>query len=350
MPVVENETLKMGQNFRYSAIMEVKPKFELKDYMGLEVEKEIFSVTDEDVRKQLEEIRRNNGQLKAVDEDRPVKSDDYAVIEYEGFEGEKPIEGIKSTNFLLRVGSNDFHPDFEKGLTGLKKEDTAEIEVNYEDDHHHAKLAGKTVHFKVKVIDIKFMELPQLNDEFARSLGADFNDLDELKQRIEEEIVQREETRVDRELKTRLISKISDGVEFELPETLVKAEASNVVEGIRQNLIRSGSSMEKAGLDEEKLREQFRPAAETRVKEMLILGEIARLDNLSISEMELEEGFREMAGKLGQDPQVIRKFYEAKQMVDSFKQNLLEEKTLNFLVKGANISEREADKITREGE
>lgn len=350
MPFVENETLKVGQDFKYSVVLEVKPEFELKDYMGLEVEKEITTVTDEDVDKQLEEIRKTGGKLTSTEEDRGIKEDDYAVIEYEGFEDEKALEGIKSHNFLLRIGSAEFHPDFETGLIGLKKEDEAEVKVDFGDDYRNVKLAGKTVNFKVKVIDIKEMQLPELNDDFVQNLGADFNNLDELKKRIREDLVARGENRVDRELKMRLLKKISDPLDFELPDSLVESELNFALENIRQNLLRAGSSVEKAGLREEKLREDLRPSSEKRVKDMLVLGEIAREDKLTINEEELSEGFKEMALKMGQEPDVLRQYYEANNLVDSFKQQLLEEKALNYLVKGAKVTEVEADKIKCEEE
>ena len=346
MPIVESETLKIGQDFKYTAVMEVKPEFELKDYKGIEVEKEIYSVSDEDVERQLEEVRKTRGTLNSIDENRGIEEGEYAIIEYEGFEGEMPLEGIKAENFLLQIGDNEFHPDFEKALIGLKKGDRAEIKVDFEADHH-PKLAGKSVNFKVEISDIKTMELPELNDEFARNLEADFTGLEDLKQKINEGIIAREETRVDRELKKRLLKKISDGVDFELPESLVESEIHYAIENIKQNLIRSGSNFEKAGLNEGKLTEKIRPSSENKVKEMLVLGEIARRNELTVNDMELAEGFKEMALNMGQDPEVLRKYHEDNNLEGSFRQGLLEEKTLNYLVKCATVKV-EADKISSE--
>jgi trigger factor len=348
MPMVENEALRAGQKFRYAAVLEVKPVFELKDYTGLAVEKEVLSVSDEDVNKQLEEIRRANGELKPIEEKRGVQQDDHVVLEYEAFEGAEPLEGVKAQNFMLRVGSHDFHPEFEKKLIGLKAGETATIEVDFEEDYFHSRLAGKKVHFKVKVIDVKVMELPALDDGFAKSLGADFQDLETLKAKINEELLAKEEKRVDAELKKRLLKKISDTVDFELPESLVESELRFSIENVKQNLMRMGGSMEKAGLTEAKLKEDFRPAAEKRVKDLLILGEIARQHDLTIEESELAEGFKAMAERLGQDAEMLRQYYEAKQLVEAFKENLLEEKTLNYLIKAANITEVEGAQINRE--
>ena len=350
MPVVENDLLKIGQDFKYSATMEVKPEFTLPDYMGLEVEKEIIAVKDEDVKTQLEVIRKNQGNLISLEEDRGVKEGDYALLEYEAFEGEKALEGVKSDNFLLNVGSGEFHPEFEKALIGLKKGDSTEIDVNFDDKYFNPKLAGKTVRFKVNITDLKSMELPALDDDFARSLGPDFTDLKTLEEKIKEDMIKRETSRIDRDVKRRLLKKISDGVDFTLPESLVDLEIRQAFESIKQNLARSGSNMEKAGLNEEKLKEDFKPASEKRVKEMLILGEIAKQDELTIEETDLTEGFREMAESIGQDPEAVRRYYEANRLMESFKERLLEEKTLNYLVKGAKVIELEADKIEPEKE
>ena len=345
MPVIESETLKVGEGFKYVALMEVRPEFELKDYMGLEVDKELVSVKEEAVNSQIEEIRRVNSRLKPLEEDRGIRNDDCAILEYEAFEGGKPIEGMKAQNFMIRVGSGQFHPEFEKGLQGFKAGESVEITVDYAADDPNAGLAGKKVLFKVKVTDVKVMETPELNDDFAKSLGADFNDLETLKNRIREDMKAREEKRVDRELKKRLLDKVGAKVSVDLPETLVESEMRYAVETVKQNLLRMGSSLEKSGLTEEKVREDFRVASERRVKDLLILGEIAKQNDLSLTETELEEGFADLAKGIGQDPKVVRQYYEAKDLLEGFRDRLLEEKTLNYLVKGAKIREVEAAQI-----
>lgn len=348
MPVVENEILKKGQNYRYSAVMEVRPEFELKGYKGLEVEKEICTVTEEDVERRLKEIRESSGSLVAVNEDRGIKEDDFAIIDYEGFDGDTPIEEVKSQNFSLKIGSKQFYPGIEDAIIGSKKGDAIEIEVAFEEDYFHSKLAGKSVKFKIKVVDIKEMELPELDDDFAKNLGGDFKGLDDLKEKIEESLKKSEEKRVDQELKERLLEKISDSVDFDLPECLVEPEINGAVENIKQNLARSGADLEKSGFDETKLREELRPASEKRVKGMLILGEVAKENDLNVGEEDLSEGFNMMAEGMGQSPQVLRQYYEGNNLIDSFRQSLLKEKALNYLVESAKVNKVNADKINDE--
>jgi trigger factor len=348
MPLVENDALKKGQSFKYAAVMEVRPQIELKEYMGLEVEKEKAAVSDGEVDGQLEEIRKAHAKLKPIEEDRSARQDDCVILDYEAFEGDRPLEGIKAENFLVRIGTGAIHPDFETGLLGLKPGDSKEITVNFESDYQHAKLAGKKVTFKVRVSDIKGMELPDLNDEFVAGLGGEFKDLETVKQKIREDLVAREEKRVDREVKRRLLDKISDMVEFELPESLVEEELRYAVESVKQNLKQIGSNLEKAGLGEDKIRQDFTAPSKKRVKDLLILGEVARQHDLTVSEIELNDGFKELAQSMGQEPSVVRRYYEARGMVESFRDRLLEEKTLNFLVKGAKITEVEASQLSPE--
>jgi len=348
MPVVENEVLKKGQNYKYSAVMEVRPEFELKDYKGLEVKKEICSVTKEDVEARLKEIREASGSLVTVDEDRGIKEDDLAIIDYEGFDGDTPIEEVKSQNFSLKIGSKQFYPGIEDALIGSKKGDAIEIDVDFEEDYFHSKLAGKSVKFKIKVVDIKEVELPELDDDFAKNLGGDFKGLDDLTEKIEESLQKSEEKRIDQELKERLLKKVSDSVDFDLPECLVVPEINGAAENIKQNLARSGADLEKSGFDETKLKEELRPASEQRVKGMLILSEIAKENDLNVSEEDLSEGFKTMAESMGQSAQVLRQYHEGNNLIDSFRQSLLKEKALNYLVESAKVNEVNADKINDE--
>ena len=348
MPVVENGTVKGGETFKYTAVLEVKPEFELKDYTGLEIEKEIVRVGDEDVDKQLEEIRKGNGKLTPAEEGRGAQEGDFAIVNYAGFQEGNPLEDLKADHFPIKVGSNEFHPDAEKQLLGRKPGDALTVQVTFEPNHPNPKLAGKSVELRIQVQELKELKLPELNDEFAKSLGADFQDLNALKQKIREELTSREDKRTDRDLKRRLIRKISDKVQFDLPESLVEEEIEYGLATLRDNLRRMGSSFEKAGFDQQKLREEFRPAAEKRVKELLVLGKIAEQQGLEVDETEVEEGFARMAASMNQEPAVVRRYYDANRMTDSFRHRLLEEKTLNFLVKGANLREVPASEIPRE--
>lgn len=346
-PILEKEALKQGQDFNYSAIIEVRPEFEVKDYLGLDVEKEMFSISEEDVQKRLEEIREANGKMASIEEERLIRDGDFVIVDYKGFEDGRPMEDVNSSNLLVKVGKNDFHPKFDEALIGLKKEDETEVGIDFEEDFYHTKLAGKSVNFKIKIVDIKELVLPELNDEFASNLGAELKDLDGLKDELKKAITSQEEKRIDGELKRRLLEKISEGIDFELPEVLIDAEIDFSARRLNDNLERSGSSLEKAGISEAGLKKEFRPASEKRVREMLILDRIAKQDQIDIDDDDFEEGYGKLAESMGQDVETVKKYYEARGQVDSLKEELLKEKTLNYLVDHANISEVGRDALSQ---
>jgi trigger factor len=340
-PAIERDALKKGQPFKYSALMEIRPQFDLGDYLGLEAEKEQPVVTEDRIREQLQRIREMHGKLNPVTEDRPLRNEDYAVVEYTGYaEDGKPMAGIEASNFLLKIGSGEFHPRFEEALIGARKGEERRFKVDFETNYRHSALAGKQVEFRVRVADIKELTIPELTDEFVRDLGAEFQKLDDLKDKVRESLLAQEQKRVDRDLRQRLLHLIADKLEFELPQVLVQGELDFAVENVRQNLLRAGSSIEKAGLSVEKLQQEFKPSAERRVKDMLVLGEIARKENISVEEEDLEAGFQGLAAGTGQEPAALRKYYEARNMLGALKDTILEEKTLNYLVEHAKIIEK----------
>jgi trigger factor len=345
MPAIENEELKAGQAFKYSAVMETRPEFELKDYLGIEVQKENCIITDEDVQKQIEQIRESRGALNEPGEDRGVKDGDYVVIDYEAFEGDHAIEGVKAADFPLKIGNKQFYQGVEEALIGVKKGEPADLKIEFEQNYFHTKLAGKTINFKIEVKDIKEISLPEVNDEFLKGLGGDFNNLDEFRQKVKEDMLSGEEKRIDGELKARLLRKISGTVDFELPESLVEYEINASIENIKQRLLRAGAGLEKSGFDEAKVREDIRPGAEGSVKQMFIIGEIANQKGITVEETDLAEGFRKMAEDFGTNYEIIRQYYEANDLLDNYRQGLLREKTLNYLVENASIIAVDKDQI-----
>ncbi|MGM0664776.1 MAG: trigger factor [Thermodesulfobacteriota bacterium] len=347
VPNFENDLPKKGELFRYTATMEVRPSFELDNYKSLEVEKEILSVGQEDVDRHIEEIRRARGHLKPVEDDRGVLEGDHAEFSYRGMENGTPVEGLEADDYTLRIGSGDFHPEFEKGIIGVRKGEAASIRVNFEEDYRDKNLAGRGIDFEIELKDIKEMELPALDDEFAKGLGGHVETFEELKEEVKKELIRREEKRIDQEAKTRLIRRICDNVDFMLPESLVEQELNSAIQNIMQNLSRSGTTPEMAGLSEDSLREELLPAAESRVKRMLVLAEIARQNDLNVTDEDVSNGFLSLAAETGQDPGIIRRFYEAQNLTDSYRERLLEEKTLNFLMNSSSIKEVDSGRISK---
>jgi len=337
-PSIEDGTLLQGERFTYTIEIEVRPEFELKDYIGISVEKEIADISEDMVEKRLEELREIHAQLVSVDEGRGVQEGDYAVIDYTGLWNGKPLRDMRGNDFTVHVGSKRFYPDVETGIVGLKREEERDIRVNFNADFADQRVAGRSVVFHVKIKEIKKKDLTELNDEFARTLGDEFSSLKVLGERVKEDLVLQEEKRVEREVRSRLLKKIADTVDFELPQSLVEREIDRSLASIKQSVLYSGSQLESAGIPVETMRGELRPVAERKVKEDFVLGKIADMENITIEENDTRDGFQRLAEQTGKDPAVLERFYVTNNLMDSFRDQLLKEKTLNHLLQGAKIN------------
>ena len=344
-PVLEKDIVKPGQDFKYSAVIEVRPQFEVKDYSGLEVRKEIWSLDEKQVEEELTRIRESNGKLNPV-EGRPVREGDHVILEYVELLDGNPVEGTKASNQMILIGRNDFHPKVDEALVGLNKGEETQVEVDFGEDHPNKKWAGKKVTFRIQVSDLKELELPELDDEFAQKLSPEFKTLDILKEEIRKSLTAREEKRVDSQLKERLLNKIAEGLDIELPQVMVDSETDAYLERFKMNVRGTGGSLEKLGIPEQKLRENFEPMSRKRVKEILMLSQIAKQEEIDLTEEDVGQGFREIAENMGQETETVKKFYESKGLMDSLKDQFLEEKVLRYLVEHGNIIEVEKEALS----
>jgi trigger factor len=269
------------------------------------------------------------------------------VIDLEAFWNNKPLKDLNAQDVLIQVGSGNFYPEIESGLLGLKKGSNRDITIAFKEDFHDIRLAGKDVVFSINIKDIKEKELPKLNNQFAKGLGGDIKSVAGLKKKVKEDLFAQEARRVDAELKKRLLKKITDSVDFELPQVAVEGEIERSLAALKQNLMLRGTRFEATGLSEEKMREDLRKGAEQKVKEDLVLGKIADLENIDLDEATIREGFKNLAAQTGRDMAQLRRYYEENHLMDSFRNQLLVEKILNHCVHGANITE--VERISEKG-
>jgi trigger factor len=339
-PIIEDMNIESNNSFKYSIFLEVKPTFEIKDYIGISVDKEILNVPEEAVDKAIEKIRESHAKLTSIDEDRGITEHDHAVISYEGFWEGTPIKNIKGQEFLVHVGSGNFYKEVESGIIGLKKGDSKDITVNFDKNFYDVRLAGRTVNFHVALLDIKKADLPELDDDFAKTFGDNFKSLEDLRKKVKEEITIQEEQRIESELKKRLLKKISDSVSFQFPQVLVESEIENTINSMKQRFSLNGLTMESAGISESKMREELRKPSEERIKEDLVLDKIARLEGITVEENDIKGAFKDLSQKTGTDVAMLRQYYESNNLMDHLQAQILAEKTLNFLVKGAIINDK----------
>ena len=268
----------------------VKPVVEIKDYKGIKVEKNVEAVTDEAVDAEIEATRKRNARTVEVT-DRAAAMGDIANIDYEGFVDGVAFDGGKGEGHDLKLGSGSFIPGFEEQVAGHTVGEEFDVNVTFPTEYHASELAGKAATFKTKINTIKFEELPELDDEFVKDV-SEFDTLAEYKADVKAKMEKRNDDRAESELGNTLALALAEKLEGEIPEVMYEAEVENMVRDydsrLRQNGIDLNTYFKFTGLTLETLREQMRPQAEQQVKVRLALEKIASLENLTVTDEELE--------------------------------------------------------------
>ena len=280
-----------------SAKVYVKPDVEIKDYVGIEVEKEVVSVTDEDVDKEIEVVRERNSREIDVT-DRAAEMGDTAVIDFEGFCDGVAFEGGKGTDYALKLGSGSFIPGFEEQVAGKNIDEEFDVNVTFPAEYHAADLAGKEAVFKVKIHSITKVELPALDDDFAKDV-SDFDTFDEYKADLKAKIEKRHEATADNAVEEKLVEALIEKLEADIPEAMFVAETENFVRDYDNRLRSQGLDLNTyfkyTGMTLDNLREQMRPQAERQVKARLALEKIAALENLEATEEDINGEYENIA-------------------------------------------------------
>ena len=284
-----------------SAKVYVKPEVEIKDYLGIEVEKEVVAVTDEDVDREIETIRERNSREIDVT-DRPAEMGDTTVIDFEGFCDGVAFEGGKGTDYALKLGSGSFIPGFEEQIVGKSIDEEFDVNVTFPEEYHAADLAGKPSVFKVKIHAITKVELPELDDDFAKDV-SEFDTFAEYKADVKAKIEKRHEAAAENAVEDKLVEALIEKLEADIPEPMFVAETENFVRDYDTRLRSQGLDLNTyfkyTGMNLDSLREQMRPQAERQVKARLALEKIAALENLEATEEDINAEYEKIAAAYG---------------------------------------------------
>lgn len=347
MPMLEDVDYEEGQPFKFTVSVELKPVFETPQWKELELQKVKSEVTDEMVDKKLEELRFSLGVVKKVDEDRPLEKGDMANITYKAYDGEKEVPQIKATPFNVELGGDRLTPEVEAGLTGMKAGETKDIPVKLPEDIGDKQLAGKNIVLRTTVNDIRKRDMPELDDELAKDLGIEgVETLGALKEHIRADLAKENENQADRMFNQQLTTALAGLVNIDVPSAMVEREVGSKVENMRRNFNRNGMNFNKMGLDVNLLRERFRPGAVKSVTAALVLDQIARENNVQITDEDIDSELKEMSGEYNQPVEVLRDYYQSKDLIDNLREGLRIGKTLDMIKNAAKIVE--VDKIDKE--
>ena len=325
--------------FTFKATVAVYPDVKLGEYKGISAPKEEVKVSADDVKKRLNEMAERNARLVSVD--RKAKKGDTAVIDFEGFDNGVPFAGGKGEGHELELGSGRFVPGFEDQVIGMKAGEEKDIDITFPEDYQKD-LAGKQVVFHVKVNEVKFKELPKLDDDFAKDV-SEFDTLDELKADIKKQLETDRQKAVDVAYENALIEKVADTIDCELPEVLIEQQCRRFLEEFKSRIMAQGIPYDQyvkmTGMDEKKFLEEGREPAIKQVKMDLAIAKIIEEEKFEASEEEIEAEFKRIGENYGMDADTVKKYISESEARSS----VLNGKAIAVVVDNATVEEKSAE-------
>ena len=346
-PSISIEKVEKGQPFVYTAEVALKPPVNLGKYKGVEVEKvEVAEVSDEEVRAEL--LRQQDANAKIVEvTDRPVKDGDMIVLDFAGSVDGVPFDGGTATDYDLTIGSGSFIPGFEEQLVGCAVGEEKDVHVMFPDDYHEKKLAGKPAVFKCKVNKIKTKVFPELNDEFADEV-SEFSTLDEYKENIRKNLTERKDQEARTQLENEAVDAAIADAQIEIPEPMLRTEQEQVYNEFAQNMQMQGLNINQyfqySGMTQEQLLEQFKPQALKRIQTRLVLEEVAKVENIEVTDEEFDAELQKMADQYSMPVENLKNIFGDDNARDRLKKDMAAQKAITLIADCAKQTKEKAKK------
>ena len=330
MPDIDVKEISKEEGVKFEAVVTVKPNVELGEYKNLGLEKESVEVTDADVEERLDSLlsRQAEWQIKEGES----KKGDIVVIDFKGFIGDEAFEGGEAKGYELELGSGSFIPGFEEQLEGKVAPVDTEVNVTFPENYQVADLAGKAARFEVTVHDVKEKVLPELTDEFVKEFSKEAaSTVAEYKEKLKEEIKLEKENLAEKSYSDKVISTAVENAKVSVPEKLVEQEVNSMFEQFTGNLSRQGLSFDLyeqfTGKGEAELKAEMKSDAENKIKTSFVLGEIAEVEKVEVTEADIDAEVKELATMYNMTEEGIKQRIS----VEDLRGELVIQKTVDFL-------------------
>lgn len=336
LPKVENESARRGEPFKYTAVVEIIPPVDLKSYKGLEAQIEKLAVTDANVDGAIEQMRQSKAELQEVADKRPIKHDDFAIIDLECQEGGKPVPDMSAKGFTVPVGGGVIFTEIETALEGMQVGDSKDVRIDVPQDAQNTKLAGRALDFHFTVQGLKEKVMPAVDDEFAKDLG-EYDSLADLKAKVRGDMEKQMQEQLRGNRRERALDALIAANPVEVPQGLAAKETDNLVHRMTHEYEQRG--IDARNLDTARLWSQMRPVAERNIRSELLLDAVATQENIVIDEAAVNAFYAEEAERRGVAADAIKRAYLQSGM--DLKERLRIDKALDLVVSQAKWKEVE---------
>jgi len=302
----------------FAFTLTTRPEVKLGSYTNLGVKKDKVKVTKEEIEHEIEHMRSHYAE--SVVKDAAIEDGDTAVIDFEGFKDGVAFPGGKAENYSLEIGSNTFIPGFEEQLKGHVSGEDVEVKVTFPEDYHSEDLKGQDAIFKVKIHEVKTTVIPEVGPEFFEDLGMEgIDSLEKLEEQIKENLTVAKENDAENKYIDELLEKALENTEITVPEVLIHNETDRMLEQYKQNLSMQGLTLEQfykfTNSNEDALRDQMKEEAEKRVKMRFMLEEIAKVENIEVTDEQAKEEAKKLAEKYQMAEEEFVKLFGGYEMV-----------------------------------
>lgn len=336
-PAVELVSANINDGVVLKVTCTTKPEVTIENYKGILADKPSDEVTDADVDAQLEQMQKRNARMISVD-DRPAQLNDQVVIDFEGFQDGVAFEGGKAENFELGLGSHQFIPGFEDAIVGHNVGEEFDIEVTFPEDYGMESLAGKPATFKIKLHEINSQELPEFDDDFVKEI-SEFDTVDEYKTDARAKLETNKKANADAEFNNNVMQKVIDLVQGEIPECMFRQRVDRLVSDFEQRLKTQGMTLEMylqyTGMDLDGFKKTFEDRAREEVTLRLALEKIAQLENVEVTDEEVDNYIKDIADANKVNPEMVKQFIG----VENIKDDLMVEKASKIVLDSAVAQE-----------
>lgn len=334
-PNLELVSVDKNEGVEVKAICITKPEIEIADYKGLKAAKKAAEITEEDIDKQIQIIRKKNARIVSV-EDRAAQMDDEVIIDFEGFFGDEAFEGGKGEDHPLKLGSGQFIPGFEDQIVGHNIGDEFDVNVTFPEDYQMNDYAGKAAVFKTKLKAISYEELPEINDDLIKD-ATEFETVEEYRNDIKTKLEEAADNQAEAAFENAIMNQIIEKVDAPIPNCMFEHRIDDLMNGFEQQLRQQGMDLnlyfQYTGMDMDSFRETYRDRAVSEVKLRLALEKIAELENVEITEDELNASLEEIAAANKIDVETVKRFIP----IEDYKNDLKVQKAVEIIKESAIV-------------
>ncbi|HOG39769.1 MAG TPA: trigger factor [Syntrophorhabdaceae bacterium] len=328
-----------GDRFVYTLLCEVFPDIEISSYKGVEVEVDAIRVTDDDIDKRIEQMKELYAEMIPREADSGARKGDFIIVKYKGYLDGRPVKDVYSEAYPLELGTSQLMPEFESAIYDMKKGEIKNVDVAFPDDYQLKDIAGKTLLFEIEIKDIREKRLPDLNDEFAKDVN--FENVEKMKESLKTEIEKEKLNSRKQFISNKIMEMLTSNIDIQVPKRLLAKHTEAMLEEAKTRFNTEHFTEEDLKAFQGNIRADFEKKAAERIKSDIILARIAEIEGIKLEDDDVHNRMKKIAEETKRPFDEVKSFYEKYDFIEGMKINIVQQKTMDFLMENANIKEKQ---------